>query len=149
MHIDDRFPPLTRELLAGPLRQALGSDTVALDTWECAPVRGGGSGHGVFRITGAGHDRGQACSWSMILKVFTAQDNSNVPTGLSYWRREPLAYQSGLLAALPRGLSAPRCFGVVEPAPDVCGIWLEDLGDAPAQRWTRDDYYSDCLHLMG
>lgn len=48
------------------------------------------------------------------------------PRHWAYWRREPLAYASGLLPAGP-GLRAPRCHGVVD---DV--VYLEDAGSVPA-----------------
>lgn len=47
------------------------------------------------------------------------------PRHWAYWRREPLAYASGLLPDGP-GLRAPRCYGVVGEA-----VYLEDVGSAP------------------
>ncbi|NJP88673.1 phosphotransferase [Nonomuraea sp. FMUSA5-5] len=47
------------------------------------------------------------------------------PRHWAYWRREPLAYASGLLPTGPE-LSAPRCYGVVD---DV--LYLEDVPGAP------------------
>ncbi|MGR6917867.1 phosphotransferase family protein [[Actinomadura] parvosata] len=47
------------------------------------------------------------------------------PRHWAYWRREPLAYASGLLPAGPE-LAAPRCYGVVD---DV--LYLEDVPGAP------------------
>jgi hypothetical protein len=43
------------------------------------------------------------------------------PEHWAYWRREPLAYASGILPSGP-GLAAPRCFGVVD---DV--VYLADV----------------------
>jgi hypothetical protein len=47
------------------------------------------------------------------------------PRHWAYWRRELLAYASGVLPAGP-GLAAPRCYGVVD---DV--VYLQDVGAAP------------------
>jgi Phosphotransferase enzyme family len=47
------------------------------------------------------------------------------PRHWAYWRREPLAYASGVLPAGP-GLAAPRCYGVVD---DV--VYLRDVDAAP------------------
>ncbi|HMC79867.1 MAG TPA: hypothetical protein VKO35_04885, partial [Acidimicrobiia bacterium] len=60
-------------------------------------------------------------SWSVILKVLRHQAGGS-PRWQSgededhwyYWRREALAYSSGLLAHLARPLRAPRCYGVFD-----------------------------------
>src|SRR3989442_799870 len=48
------------------------------------------------------------------------------------WDREGEAYASGLLETLPRGLAAPRCFGV-ERREGTLWIWLEHVADDVAQ----------------
>ena len=45
--------------------------------------------------------------WSLILKAWLPDPESDVPTQWDYWKREFLAYSSGILADLP-GISAPR-----------------------------------------
>ncbi|WP_222836664.1 aminoglycoside phosphotransferase family protein [Beutenbergia cavernae] len=50
---------------------------------------------------------------------------ARAPEHWAYWRREPLAYASGVLPSGP-GLRAPRCFGV-ETAADTLTLWLEDV----------------------
>jgi hypothetical protein len=47
------------------------------------------------------------------------------PAHWAYWRREALAYASGLLPAGP-ALRAPRCYGVVRDT-----VYLEDVPDIP------------------
>ena len=47
------------------------------------------------------------------------------PAHWAYWRREALAYASGLLPAGP-ALRAPRCYGVVGDT-----VYLEDVPDSP------------------
>jgi hypothetical protein len=64
-----------------------------------------------------------------------------------YWRREALAFKSGLLADLPDGLAAPRCYGVIEHPSGECWIWLEDLKDDVATEWTLDHYGVIARHL--
>jgi hypothetical protein len=66
-----------------------------------------------------------------------------------YWKREVLAYQSGLLGDLPGGLVAPRCFGVLD-VPVVIGtggqpgegvwMWLEDVAGTPGAVWPFPRY---------
>lgn len=47
------------------------------------------------------------------------------PRHWAYWRREPLAYASGLLPSGP-GLAAPRCYGVIGDS-----VYLADVGGTP------------------
>lgn len=73
----------------------------------------------------------------MILKVLprAAGGPSNA---WSHPVREALAYDTGLLEALPGGLGAPRRLGHGRHA-DRHHLWLEDLGAEDA-RWTLSDY---------
>ena len=87
-------------------------------------------------------------SWSVILKVLRHQAGGS-PRWQSgededhwyYWRREALAYSSGLLAHLARPLRAPRCYGVFDRPDGSIGLWLEDLRfAAPAAAWPLNRY---------
>ena len=121
------------------VRHALGSDTVALVDWQVAP-HGGGAGQCVYRFAGSAEDQGQTVPWSLILKVVRAQEGEADPAAHQYWKREMLAYQSGLLADLPAGLAAPCCFGVAEQLGDGGWLWLEEITDAAAGRWPRERF---------
>ena len=104
---------LDQATLTPLVRQALGSDSLVPLDWQVAP-HGGGAGQCVYRFAGSAQDQGQTVPWSLILKAVRAPEGEVDPSASSYWKREMLAYQSGLLADLPAGLAAPRCFGVVE-----------------------------------
>jgi len=54
-----------------------------------------------------------------------------------YWRREPLAYSSGLLETLD-GLRAPRCRLCRERADGTIALWLDDAGAHPD--WTVERF---------
>jgi hypothetical protein len=94
---------------------------------------------GVFRVRGAGVRAGRRARWSAILKVVQAPRgrSGSDPSHWNYWKREALAYGSGLLASLPKGLSAPRCLAVEEPAPRAAWVWMEDLGSLASTRAGR------------
>jgi Phosphotransferase enzyme family len=51
-----------------------------------------------------------------------------------YWRREALAYTSGLLDRLSGGLRAPACRAAVERADGSVALWLEDVPEPSC--WT-------------
>ena len=57
------------------------------------------------------------------------------PSEPYYWRREALAYESGLLDGLD-GLRAPRLLGTFEREDGSVAIWLEDVPDSPP--WTPE-----------
>jgi hypothetical protein len=125
-------------VLESVVERALDARPVSLARWSIDKIiAGDGQGLGVFRLAGSASVGGEPREWSVILKVLPAV--ATAP--LSAWSlpsREPLAYESGLLNALPRALGAPRCLGH-ERRHRRHHLWLEDLGrhDAP---WTLGDY---------
>jgi phosphotransferase family enzyme len=121
------------------VRQALGSESVSLIDWQVAPY-GGGAGQCVYRFVGSAHDRGKTIPWSLVLKVVPTSSSDDEPSAWQYGRRELLAYQSGLLADLPGGLRAPRCFGVDEQPGGDGWLWLEEIADAATGRWPRERF---------
>lgn len=140
-------------ILQDVARQALGNRSAALESWQCdsigAPV-GSGFTAGVFRISGTARSGGQAAPWSAVLKVIRHPDGADrydEPAGSNYWQREAFVYQSGLVADLPGGLCAPRCYGVA-PGPDGAAlIWLEDVPDRYGERWPLAAYGVAARHL--
>jgi hypothetical protein len=60
--------------------------------------------------------------------------------GRNYWKREWLAFDSGLLAGLAGGLRAPRTLLTTEPSPDECWIWLEDVAGRTGSGLLDADY---------
>lgn len=141
------------ETLAPLVRRALGSETVEVTDWTCQQVHGGaGDVRGtdwsaVYRVAGSGRDLGETVQWSLILKVIRPRPENTVPSGSHYWKREILAYRSGLLADLPGGLVAPRCFGVVEHPGEEHWIWLEDIRDDIGPKWPLGHYGVVARHL--
>lgn len=134
--------------LTALVRRAVGRDTLAVTDWRCEPLTGGSTqAAGVYRLTGIGDVRGAPIPWSLVLKCLAIGQSAaqRDPTHVSYWRREPLVYQSGLLVALDGGLAAPRCYGVTERS-DGVWLWLEDVGDA-GRAWPLARYALAARHL--
>ena len=65
----------------------------------------------------------------------------------NYWKREAMAYRSGLLDDLPGGIAAPRCLGVEELADGIVRLWLEDVAPANDVPWSLDRYALAARHL--
>ena len=85
-------------------------------------------------------------SWSLILKIQRRVPESDDPDRWDYWRREFLAYESGLLDHLP-GVTAPGCHGAVERGEDAL-LWLDDVPEATPGTW-RTERYVRAAHDLG
>ncbi len=109
---------------------------------------------GICRVQGTARDGASDRVFSLILKMIhlPAADatsffnGSDDLTHWNYWKREALAYQSGILdsasSEVGDGLAAPRCRGVVERSPTEVWLWLEDIdgvlaSECPLQRYRR------------
>jgi aminoglycoside phosphotransferase (APT) family kinase protein len=103
---------------------------------------------GVYRIRGE--------DFSLVLKIIRNGHDAD-PDGLwvsgsqeshrNYWKREYLAYCTGLLDALPGELRAPRTLLCTERSEDECWIWLENVEGQPGSTWVLDDYDSVAFDL--
>lgn len=141
--------PIGRAILTPVVRQAVGSDTIEVTDWQCAAVRGGLMGAGVYRFSGTASDQGAVVPWAAILKVVRPNRNKSGTRELIQvnWQREPLAFASGLLNELPGELAAPRCFGVVERSSDEVWIWLEEINGQLGTQWARERIVLGARHL--
>ena len=150
----NRLAAVDAATLAPLVRQALNDDGASVMEFSVKPLSGGFAGetvggHGTYRFTGTARSARGTIPWSMVLKVL-GRVRGTGSTDLrewNYWKREILAYQSGLLDELPGGIVAPRCFGVVENDGEEYWIWLEDVaGDTP-DHWDMADYARVARHL--
>lgn len=140
--LETRVAAIDHETLTPIVRQALNADADEILEWEVQPIHGGSFGT-VYRFVGGVGRVGSTLPWSLILKVVHTSGDEPIdrgaPSNIRYWKREPLAYQSGFLADLPGDLVAPRCFGVVEQSEDEFWLWLEDVADDGAP-WSMERY---------
>jgi hypothetical protein len=81
--------------------------------------------------------------FELVEKVCRVLAMGEEPDTWLYWKREALAYESGLLDALPGGLSAPRCFGVTYTDEPSARIFMEAVGDTQPD-WTEHHYVRAC-----
>lgn len=127
-----------------------------ISEWRYDPLNKGtaqnfGSVLGLYRLSGKAWDpvRSENISWSIILKLFgnLSGIGRNNSTASGYWKREVLAYQSGMLVDLPGALTAPRCFEITEYPNDEYWVWLEDLGNGFDVIWPLERYGLAARHL--
>ena len=103
---------------------------------------------GVYRVHGDG--------FSLVVKVIRNAADPDPqalwsgdadPAGRNYWKREWLAFDSGLLDALPGSLRAPRRLLTTEPGDDECWIWMEEVTGRPAVDWSINDFAVAARHV--
>ena len=108
--------------------------------WKRETLYGGSHNSEIHRFSGTARDRSEILPWSLILKIIRSPDGQDDPAALSYWKREALAYQSGLLDQLPGRICAPRCFGIVEQSGLEIWLWMEEIIDEIRGSWSLDHY---------
>jgi hypothetical protein len=139
---------ITSETLTPLVAKTLGVDSARIIERQYELVHGGMGepfGTGLYRFRGRAEVQNQVRQWQLILKITRADVGyfSNDPSSWSYWKREALAYQSGLLDDLPGQLTAPRCFGFISSAVlfmalGAVGAWLPWLIEENGQGEVED-----------
>jgi len=103
---------------------------------------------GLFRFKGQCQSAKGNRPWSVVLKCMNnPKQSSQQPREAFYWRREIMAFQSGLLEELPPGLRAPRCYGVMENE-DGVWVWIEYIQEATGKQWSLD-YFQRTARQLG
>jgi hypothetical protein len=92
--------------------------------------------------------------WSMVRKLVRHSDQGspNWLTGEAtdhwyYWRREVLAYTTGLTASFDGGLRGPRLLAAIEQDDGSVALWLEDAGEHAGRTWSLERYALAARHL--
>lgn len=120
------FNPATADL-EPPVRALVGSPDARVLTWKRTPVAWRVVSEvtgGLHRLSGTYEDGGLVKPWSLVLKV-----NRRPPGEVGEaWRREELAYTSGILHP-QKGFAVARLLAVTRPSEDEAWLWLEDVLD--------------------
>jgi hypothetical protein len=135
---------MTLDLDPDDLSRAVGRPVATYDVVPIDPhLRLHSVTGGVYRVTGDG--------FSLVVKVVRHGEDAT-PDGLwgsgadpghrNYWKREWLAFDSGLLASLPGGLRAPRRLLTTEHGEAECWVWMEDVRGRHGRSLLLDDYGS-------
>ena len=140
----DAIDPLT---LTPLVRKALGRDDAVVVDWKYQELHGASSTAEIYRFTGNAKSRAEILPWSLILKIIRSPDGTDDPNSVEYWRREALAYRSGLLDKLPGSLCAPRCLEIVEQPGLEAWLWLEEVVDQLPAGWPLEQYGTAAQHL--
>ena len=110
--------------------------------WQYKPLVGGVElESSLYRFTGEAKVKGETLQWTLILKIIQSPaDGNGDPLSFRYWKREALAYQSGVLNNLPGGITAPQCFATEEKTNGAYWIWMEDIQDEIENSWPLEQY---------
>lgn len=123
-------------------KKILQTDEGFLSQWDCEPIGPKNRNFvtdGVYRVSGKHVVGGAVHAWTAILKVVLADPNRDDPAHYNYWRREVLAYESGLLNSLTAGFRTPECYSIDEQDDGSVWLWLEDMPHE-SKRWEREEY---------
>ena len=131
------------------VRKALDRPALKITDWKAQPLHGGVEwDSAVFRFQGEAKDAGESIPWSLVLKVVKSTEKAGSPGGIWYWKREALAYQSGMLHHLPGGnVTAPACYDVQERPDGSLWLWMEDIKDDIGTPWPLEHYGVTARHL--
>jgi hypothetical protein len=141
--------------LTRKVRKALGSPEFRLTEWRSTTLTGHISNpatSGLYRVAGSGLDRGGSTDWSFIVKVAHLTDDAPEGWGtdllhFGYWKREALAYRSGVLDSLMPDLRAPHCFEVEEQPDGSLWLWLEEVQECTDPAWPVTRYALAARHF--
>lgn len=131
------------------LRKVLEKPALKITEWKVNPIMGGLEFESaVYRFQGEANYDEEIISWSLIVKVVKPSEKAKDPTGIWYWKRETLAYQSGFLQQLPGGnVTAPACYEIQEQPDGSMWLWLEDIKDEAGSPWPIEQYALAARHL--
>jgi len=136
----DQLRTLDDHVLADVVRQDQHCPDFVMNSWQVDRLsdKGMANPDGLFRFSGTGRDptnRETECDWTVVLKNIKAPPEEGDITNIWYWKRELLAFQSGLLEDLPAGgVKAPRFYGTIEQN-DGAWIWVEYVQENDPPRW--------------
>ena len=148
-------PTFDREALTSKVRASLDLPFFQLDDWNCTSLTGHISNPatgGIYRVTGNGQQNGVSTPWSLILKIVHLAEDAPQGWGtdlmhFGYWKREALAYRSGILKDLGPTLKTPRCFGTVEQPDGSVWLWLEEIAESGPAAWPVSRYGLAARHF--
>ena len=144
--MNDTLSSIDRETLTPIVRRALDCPAAEIVDYASRPLAGGYSGAALYQYHGTATAGGQAVPWRIALKCIRPAQTD--PRDAWYWKREVLAYQSGLLENLPEPVVAPRCFQIDELPGGGARLWLEWLTDTVGPSWPLE-YYGEAARRLG
>jgi hypothetical protein len=129
-----------KAILSPLVWRILNREDAIIQHWQYQQLTGGFELSSLYRFSGKAKIKDEAIPWSLILKIIPSSEENSDPSSFRYWKREALAYQSGVLNQLPGGVTAPQCIATEEKPDGACWIWMEDVKDEIGKPWLLDQY---------
>lgn len=133
---------INQEVLLENVRRLLGQD-VQVAEWASTPIGWNPTNAvtgGLWRVDGTASTGETSIPWSLVLKTVRPSGGGEDATHYNYWKREILAYRSGVLDDLPDAVRAPRCLMIEEQPDGTVRLWLERIEDDPPDPWVLEHY---------
>jgi hypothetical protein len=96
---------------------------------------------GIWRVTTAAGRRVLKIAKPGTADLTLQWASSDEPTHFNYWKRESLAYRTGLVASVyaDAGLRGPRLLDAIDRPDGSVALWLEYVSGEPGATWTLDE----------
>jgi hypothetical protein len=143
----DLLKTIDATMLTPLVRRTLNRASAKVLDWQASELYGGGITTKIMRFSGNALDGGTTHPWSLVLKIIRPHDKEDDPESLRYWKREALAYQSGLLDNLPGNICAPRCYEVIEYPEREVWLWLEEIVEDAKGTWSLEQFGNVARHI--
>jgi hypothetical protein len=130
-------------ILTEPVRGKLNDPTAEITEMTLSPFDHSAvivTTGGLYRFSGLARTSSGSVPWSIVLKVLRHTPEAQDPRFWRFWKRELLAFHSGILADIPGGVVAPQCYGTAEYPGDCAWIWLEDIDEVFPGRWPLERF---------
>ena len=148
--LETRLDAISDKQLLTYLEKLLPVHPLAISEKTSQRIYGGTFGI-IYRFQGQVTSNDGLLPWSLILKIVwhsnTEPIDRSQPNNQRYWKREPLAYQSGFLEQLGGPLIAPRCFDIHQPTDNEFWLWLEDVREPEPVSWSCERYSLVARHI--
>lgn len=139
------------------VRRLLGDPRVHARAWEVERVGWAAVNPGTIgirRVRGVADTREGSQPFCLVFKAVADVEIPGLPSSgymhepqdWNYWKREPLAFASGLLSAYRGPLAPVRCVGI-EDRGNVAFMWLEELHDEADDGWSLERHVLAAQHL--
>ena len=145
--LEAQLSAMTSGTLTPIVRKLLKDEEATLINWSFKRLPGGDANPitaGIYRFSGQAIIKTDEIPWSLILKVvqwvdFTGtpleKNYINKPADWNYWKREALAYKSGVLDQVQGSLVPVKAIEIIEPTESSVWIWQMEVQEPHRSDW--------------
>jgi len=157
--LEQQLAALTSETLTPIIRKAVEDASATPAEWSFKRLPGGDINPitaGIYRFSGKAMGKSGETPWSLILKIVNWVDFTgtpmeknyiNEPADWNYWKREALAYRSGILDQARGNLVPVKALEITEPMETTVWIWQEEVQEPNRSDWKLDRHILAAQHF--